>query len=140
MREQIKIFADAGNFLNPAGDDFINVILAFWLCQPVVLLVTLPLVEQMTDRHEPHLRLRPTEERNAVKNQSGKQLFIAYPTCAFFEFGSLSTSRLVPLYMASMMAFLYSANSKGEVRSSTDSSASSSFFAFGFCRLYTSTD
>lgn len=87
--------------------DFINVILAFGLCQAVKLLVHLPLVEQMSDRHQPHFGLRPTEQGCSIKNQPGKQFFIAYPTDKFFEgSSSLSTFRFVPLYIASMMAFL----------------------------------
>jgi hypothetical protein len=48
--------------------DFINVILAFGLCQAVKLLVHLPLVEQMSDRHQPHFGLRPTEQGCSIKN------------------------------------------------------------------------
>ena len=87
--------------------DFVDVILAFGLCQTIKLLVHLPLVEQMSDRHQPHFGLRPTEQGCSIKNQPGKQFFIAYPTDKFFEgSSSLSTFRFVPLYIASMMAFL----------------------------------
>lgn len=87
--------------------DFVDVILAFELCQTVKLLVKLPLVEQMSDRHQPHFGFRPTEQGYAIKNQPGKQLFVAYPTNAFFEgSSSLSISRLVPLNIASIIASL----------------------------------
>ena len=87
--------------------DFINVILTLWFSQTVKLLVHLPLVEQMSDRHRPYFGLRPTEQGCSIKNQPGKQFFIAYPTDKFFEgSSSLSTFRFVPLYIASMMAFL----------------------------------
>lgn len=37
------------------------------LCHSVVLLIYLPLVEQVTEGHKPNLVLRATEERNTVK-------------------------------------------------------------------------
>ena len=46
---------------------------------------------------------------------------------------------LVPLYMASMMASLYPASSKGEVSSSTASWVSGSFLSSGRWRLWIST-
>ena len=91
------------------------------LCQPFELLTALPLVEQVPQRHEPDLLLRPMEERDAVKDKSGKQLIVpqgtfscafgtihlvAYPTTTFFESSSLSTFRFAPLNMASMMESL----------------------------------
>jgi len=92
---------------NTFWNNLIDSVLTFYSCEPVELFVNLPLVEQVTDWHQPGLLLGPMEERYTIKNQSGKQLFVAYPTCAFFEgSSSLSTFRFVPLYMASMMAFL----------------------------------
>ena len=76
-------------------------------CQTVKLLIYLPLVEQMTQRHEPNLPLRPVQKSYAVKNQPGKQLLVAYPTDTFFEdSSSLSILRFVPLNIASIMQFL----------------------------------
>lgn len=69
------------------------------------LFVYLPLVQEVTERHEPNFHLRPSQQRHTVKDQPGKQLFIAYPAVVFFEpLPSLWISRLVPLYMAFMMA------------------------------------
>jgi hypothetical protein len=71
------------------------------------LFENLPLVEQVADRHQPNFLLRAVEEGDAIKNQSGKQLLVIYPTGAFFEgSSSLVTFRFVPLYMASIMTFL----------------------------------
>ena len=76
-------------------------------CQTIKLLIYLPLVEQMTQRHKPDLPLGPVQQSHAVKNQPGKQLLVAYPTCAFFEdSSSLSILRFVPLNIASIMQFL----------------------------------
>lgn len=121
-------------------DNFIYPVFPFRLCQPIELLVNLPLVEQSADWHKPDLTLRPMQERYTVKNEPGKQLLVAYPTTAFFGSSSDSTSRFVPLYIASIMALLYSASWKGEVSSSTASSVSKSCLSFGSCRLCTSTD
>ncbi len=76
--------------------DFIDVKLTLRFCQTVKLLIYLPLVEQMTQRHKPDLRLGPVQQSHAIKNQPGKQLLVAYPTCAFFE-GSSSDS-ILPLF------------------------------------------
>ena len=76
-------------------------------CQTIKLLIYLPLVEQMTQRHKPDLQFGPVQQSDAVKNQPGKQLLVAYPTCAFFEdSSSLSILRFVPLNIASIMQFL----------------------------------
>lgn len=92
---------------------FINVMLTLRFYQTVKLLIYLPLVEQMTQRHEPNLRLGPVQQSHAVKNQPGKQLFvapsaeIAYPTDTFFEESSSdSILRFVPLNIASIIQFL----------------------------------
>ncbi len=81
------------------------------------LLVRLPPVKQVTKRHEPHLLLRAAELAHPVIDEPGKQLFVAYPACAFFPASSsLRMYRAVPRYMASMIAPLYFAKSAGEVR------------------------
>lgn len=66
---------------------------------PVILLVTLPQIQQQTKRHQPHLILAEMQVSKAVIKKPGKQLRIGdcYPTCAFFASFSLSTFRLVPL-------------------------------------------
>lgn len=93
--------------LDPIGYDFVDVILAFGFCKTVELFVNLPLVQQMADRHQPDLLLGSVKEGYAIKNQPGKQLLVAYPTCAFFEdSSSLSILRFVPLNIASIMQFL----------------------------------
>lgn len=60
----------------------------------------LPLVEQVPERHQPDLLLRPVELCNAVIDQPGKQFLfvppapgIVYPAIEFFEvaLSSLST-------------------------------------------------
>jgi len=73
---------------------------------------------------------------DAVIKEPGKQLFVAYPAAVFFESSSLSILRFVPLYMASVIAALYSARSEGTVRSSTSSSVSRGFFSSLFLRLW----
>ena len=95
------------------GNDVINVQFAFRLGQVVKLPIYFPLVEQVSYRHKPDLLFRSMKKGHTIKNQSGKQFFIAYPTGAFFDAAppvtlssSLSTWRFVPLYIASMMAFL----------------------------------
>ena len=47
-----------------------------------------------------------TQMGHAVIQKPGKQFFIAYPATVFFPSGSLSTFRLVPRYIASIMASL----------------------------------
>ena len=87
--------------------DFIDVMFTLRFCPTVKLLIYLPLVEQMTQRHKPNLQLRPVQQCHTVKNQPGKQLFVAYPTDTFFEdSSSLSILRFVPLNIASIMQFL----------------------------------
>ena len=73
--------------------------LSHWGGLPVILLVTLPQIQQQAKRHQPHLILRQMKMGKAVIEKPGKQLRIGdrYPTCAFFESFSLSTFRLVPL-------------------------------------------
>jgi len=76
----------------------------------VKLLVNFDLVKQMTKRHQPHLTFATVKQADAVKDQPGKDLVVCYPAVVFFD-ASLSTSRLEPLYIAVMMAVLYSARS-----------------------------
>ena len=61
----------------------------------------------MAEGHEPHLGLRPVQQRCAIEYEPGKQLIIAYPANGFFEgSSSLSMYRFVPLNIASMIASL----------------------------------
>lgn len=85
--------------------------------------------------HEPHLILRKVQMCKSVIKKSGKQLIVCYPTFVFFESNSLSIFLFVPLCIESIIAFLYSARSNGEVKSSTSSSQSKGFLLFGFFRL-----
>jgi len=92
---------------NAVGDDFVNEMLTLGLGDSIELLVDFPLVEQSADRHKPYLRFCPMQKGYAVKNQPGKCLFVTYPTCVFFPASSsLSTYRLVPSCIASIMASL----------------------------------
>lgn len=54
--------------LYPRFKHIINKPFPLRLGHAVELLITLPLVEQMTNRHEPHLRLCPTEQGNTIEN------------------------------------------------------------------------
>ena len=74
------------------------------------LLIDFDLIQQMTKRRQPYLPFGAVQQTDAVKDQPGKDLIVCYPAVVFFE-GSLSTSRFAPLYMAVMMAVLYSARS-----------------------------
>lgn len=103
-------------------DDLVYTILPFRPRQPVKLLVYLPLIQEMAEGHEPHLSLRPVQQRRTVKNKPGKQLLVpqgtfscacgtihlvAYPAKDFFAGpSSLSMYRFVPLNIASMIASL----------------------------------
>ena len=72
----------------------------------MILLVALNQIEQLTERHQPHLLLREAEVRKPKVKQSGKQLVTVYPTIAFFGFSSLLTWRSVPFFSASKIASL----------------------------------
>ena len=80
-------------------DNIVNVVFVSRNSLPVILLVAFPQIQQKSKRHQPHLILRQMEVGKTVIKKPGKQLRIGdrYPTCAFFESFSLSTSRLVPL-------------------------------------------
>ena len=68
-----------------------------------------PLVEQVTDGHQPDLRLGAPKLCDAVINQAGKDLIVFYPPCVFFGSPSSLSERIcraVPLNMASVMAVL----------------------------------
>ena len=119
--------------LQPHRDNIINCQFLFRLGHTVKLLEDFNLIEQMTERHQPHFTLLPMKQTDTVKYQPGKDFTVCYPAVVFFV-GSLSTSRFAPLYIAVIMAFLYSARSYGEVSSSTVSSVRSGFF-FSFQRL-----
>ena len=117
------------------GVPIVNVHLSLRFRHTGELTMALPKVEQIAERHQPHFVKGNVQLCRSEIKQSGKEFLITYPTVTFFELFSLSTFRLVPLNMASMMAFLYVASSSGEVRSSTTSAVSSSRFASGFLRL-----
>ena len=96
--------------IQPCRNHFINRHIPFRLRKTVELLVNFDLIEQMTERHQPHFTLLSVKQADAVKDQPGKDLVVCYPAVVFFE-GSLSTSRFAPLYIADIMAVLYSARS-----------------------------
>lgn len=122
-------------YSNPIRNNIINASNSFWLCNAVVLSMTFPQVEQKSERHQPHLILRKVQMCKSVIKKSGEQLIVRYPTFVFFESDALSIFLFVPLFIESIIAFLYSARSNGEVKSSTSSSQSKSFLLFGFFRL-----
>lgn len=71
------------------------------------LFVNFPLVEERAEGHEPDFALRSTKQGNAIKDQPGKQLVVAYPTDPFFEgSSSLSTYLRVPRNIEAMIASL----------------------------------
>ena len=75
------------------------------------LFVASPKVEKKTERRQPHLVLGEAQLNDAVVKEPGEQLIVCYPAAVFFPSSSLSTFRLVPRTMASMIASLYSARS-----------------------------
>lgn len=81
------------------------------LFDPEELLVAGPQIKQQPERRQPHLVLGEAQLYDAVIKEPGKQLIVRYPACVFFSSSSLSTFRLVPRIMASMIASLYSARS-----------------------------
>ena len=97
-----------------------------------------PQVQKQTDGHKPETLCAHTHLNCSVIKKSSKDFIVRYSTCVFFgaifSF-SLSTLRFVPLNIASVMAFLYAAKSRGEVRSSTSSSVSKSSGFLLFLRL-----
>ena len=111
-------------------------------CQTVELSVHFPLIEKSAERHEPDFPLRTVQQAHAVKQQPGERFFFAYPAvCAFFSpVSSLWTYRLVPLYSAATIAFLYSERSYGVESSSTASSVKSCRLSSGCQRLWIITD
>lgn len=78
-------------------NDFINKVLPHGLRLPYVLLMAFPQIEQQSERHRPDLILGKMKLGEAVIKEPGKQLFVRYPTTAFFESPSLSTFLFVPL-------------------------------------------
>src|SRR5699024_11785354 len=92
--------------LNSIGNDIIYRQFPFWLRKPQKLPVAFPQIHEQAKRYEPHLLHVQGEVGHAVIQKPGKQFFIAYPAAVFFPSGSLSTFRLVPRYIASMMASL----------------------------------
>lgn len=86
-------------------NDIINKMLLPGLGQSVELPVQLPLIQQLAQRHQPHLGLRSVEQRYTIEDQPGKQSTVAYPAVPFFTgASSLKISRLVPRYIASIIA------------------------------------
>ena len=120
---------------NPHRNHLINAHLPFRLCNPHKLLMALPQIQQIPERHQPHLFRTEVQLRRAVIEQPSEQFCVIHSAVtAFFEISSLSMLRFVPFSIASVIASLYSASSPGEVRSSTVSSVSSSFLS-SFLRL-----
>ena len=108
----VIILADKFRFvsLQPRRDDLVDRGFPFRLRQTVKLFVYFNLIQQMTERHQPHFTLLSVKQADAVKDQPGKDLVVCYPAAVFFD-ASLSTSRFAPLYIAVMMAVLYAARS-----------------------------
>lgn len=128
-------FAD-GNLSYSIRNNVVNKLFQLWLRNADILLVAFPKIQKQANGRQPHLILRQMKVGEAVIQKPGKQFFIAYPTTLFFPVASsLWIFRLVPLYMASIMASLYPARSEGAVNNSTISSVSSSFGAPLFLRL-----
>ena len=121
--------------LQSGRDNIVDGKLPLRLCHAEELPVTFPQVEKKTERRQPDLLGWKMQLRRSVIEKPGEQFLVCYPTCAFFELFSLSTFRFVPLNMASMMADLYSASSRGLVSSSTVSCVSSSCLSSGKRRL-----
>lgn len=96
--------------LQPHRNNIINRQFLFRLGHTVKLLIDFNLIEQMTERRQPHFALLSVKQADTVKYQPGKDFVVSYPAVVFFE-GSLSISRFAPLYIAVMMAVLYSARS-----------------------------
>ena len=128
--------------LYPFGNHVVNDHSAERLCQTVELTIDFPLIEQRAERHEPDFPFRTVQQAHAVKQQPGERFFFAYPAVsAFFaSLSSLCTYRLVPLYSAATIAFLYSERSYGVESSSTVSSVSSARLSSGCQRLWIITD
>src|SRR5699024_10979723 len=125
--------------LNPIGNHIVNGQLPLGFCHAEELLVALPQVQQQAEGQQHGFLRGKAQLGDTVIEKPGKQLGVCYPTSTFFESASLSIFRLVPLYMASMMASLYPASSNGEVSSSTVSWVSGSFLSSGCWRLWMST-
>ena len=69
--------------------------------------MALPQIPQQAKGQEHGFLRGKPQLGGTVIEKPGKQLGVCYPTSTFFESVSLSIFRLVPLYMASMMASLY---------------------------------
>lgn len=129
---------------NAVGNDIVDRPVFPWLFDAEKLLMAGPQVQKKSDGREPEIIRAHTHLHCAVIKKSSKGFRISlltlpvYSTSAFFKdvSSSLSTLRLVPGNMASVMAFLYAAKSSGEVRNSTSSSVSKSSGASLFLRLW----
>ncbi len=130
-----KLSAMSHHFDTARYGFWIDVILRVSADKPLNCLYIL-IVEQMADRHQLTARCVDKRQRRSW-NQPANDFPSLIDLCVFevllqrvlpcFQYGAW-----FPLYTASMMAFLYSPNSSGEVSSSTASSVSSSCFSAGF--------
>lgn len=129
------------HFLYPRRDYVVDEILPFRLADPGKLFMALPQIQQEAKGHKPRFVHGKVKLGDSVIQKPGEQLLVAYlggsscPAGAFFGSASLSTFRFVPRNMAAITASLYAVSSKGEVRSSTSSSVSKSFWSSLWRRL-----
>jgi hypothetical protein len=87
--------------------------------------MTFEQIHQIANRHQPDFFFSAIQLHRPKVNESGKEFLLTYPTASFFD-SSLSTFLLVPFNILAIIAFLYWARSKGEVKSSISSSVNSS--------------
>ena len=106
VRHGYHLLPPAKAALNSSRDNIINEQFPLGLADPDKLLVALPQIQQIPERHQPRFLLGAPQGNRCIINQSGKQLLVAYPTGTFFGSASLSTFRFVPRNMASMIASL----------------------------------
>ena len=106
VRHGYHLLPPARAVLNSSRDNIVNEQFPLGLADPGKLLVALPQIQQIPERHQPCFLLGAPQGNRCIINQSGKQLLVAYPTGTFFGSASLSTFRFVPRNMASMIASL----------------------------------
>src|SRR5690554_2436433 len=111
-------------FLNTHRNHIINCPGFLRLFNAMPLFVACPQIKKQSDGHEPKFLCIHTHLNCSIIKKPGKDFSVRYPTSTFFDAApletfssSLSMSRLVPLNIASVIAFLYAAKSTGEVRS-----------------------
>ncbi len=97
--------------IQPGRYNLINEMFHMGLFDSEELFVAGPQIEQQPEGRQPHLILREAQLYDPIIKEPGKQLIVRYPATVFFPSSSLSTLRLVPRTMASMIASLYSARS-----------------------------